>query len=303
MAERDGYVWPTARAEDSESCGNHPGATDSLTGATRAWLTPHGMNGQDHTGKQGRGGEFAKQATEWQTPKASEAEHSGRTTDSGHQSTLGTMANLWQTPATDSFRSRGGDRKEEMGLDQEARFWPTPNTPSGGPNTKSTATHTGVMDLDGSVLMWGTPTSRDYKDGSSADTAPTNGLLGRQVIQNWPTPDANAINDGESRESWQARADKLKLLKKNGNGAGMPLAIACLSSLPAPPIPDGLQSSDTSPGSLLPSQRKKLSPLFAAWLQGWPIWWCMKEPMPSAQSEMESVLYRLRSQLQSLLGE
>src|SRR5271166_6485360 len=30
-------LWPTARSEDSESCGNHPGATDSLTGATRNW--------------------------------------------------------------------------------------------------------------------------------------------------------------------------------------------------------------------------------------------------------------------------
>jgi hypothetical protein len=37
-------------------------------------------------------------------------------------------AELWQTPATDSFRSRGGDRKDEMGLDQQARFamFPTP---------------------------------------------------------------------------------------------------------------------------------------------------------------------------------
>jgi hypothetical protein len=34
---------------------------------------------------------------------------------------------LWQTPATDSFRSRGGERKDEQGLDQQARgFWPTP---------------------------------------------------------------------------------------------------------------------------------------------------------------------------------
>ncbi len=28
----------------------------------------------------------------------------------------------WQTPATDSFRSRGGVRKDEMGLDQQARI-------------------------------------------------------------------------------------------------------------------------------------------------------------------------------------
>jgi DNA (cytosine-5)-methyltransferase 1 len=54
------------------------------------------MHGTDHTGKTGRGGEFAAQAT------------------------------AWQTPAVDSFRSRGGDRKAELGLDQQARFFPTP---------------------------------------------------------------------------------------------------------------------------------------------------------------------------------
>lgn len=66
--------WPTARREDGESCGNHPGATDSLTGATRNWLTPHGMHGTDHTGKTGRGGEFAKQATAWATPQCHDAQ-------------------------------------------------------------------------------------------------------------------------------------------------------------------------------------------------------------------------------------
>lgn len=35
---------------------------------------------------------------------------------------------LWQTPATDSFRSRSGDRKDEQGLDQQARrLWKTPH--------------------------------------------------------------------------------------------------------------------------------------------------------------------------------
>lgn len=34
---------------------------------------------------------------------------------------------IWQAPATDSFRSRGGDRKDEMGLDQQARnLWAAP---------------------------------------------------------------------------------------------------------------------------------------------------------------------------------
>lgn len=32
--------WPSPRAEDSESCGNHPDSTDSLTGATANWASP-----------------------------------------------------------------------------------------------------------------------------------------------------------------------------------------------------------------------------------------------------------------------
>ncbi len=35
-------------------------------------------------------------------------------------------AAMWQKPATDSFRSLGLNRKGETGLDQQARFWPTP---------------------------------------------------------------------------------------------------------------------------------------------------------------------------------
>jgi hypothetical protein len=44
----------------------------------------------------------------------------------GHQITIAEQAEHWQTPGTDSFRSRGGNRNDEMGLDQQARFFPTP---------------------------------------------------------------------------------------------------------------------------------------------------------------------------------
>ena len=91
-------AWPSPRSEDSECCGNHPGATDSLTGATREWRTP---KSRDHHAQGPR-----PDATQRQTDLADQAQ------------------SLWQTPATDSFRSRGGDRKDEMGLDQEARAFP-----------------------------------------------------------------------------------------------------------------------------------------------------------------------------------
>ncbi|HYE98710.1 MAG TPA: hypothetical protein VEJ18_07350, partial [Planctomycetota bacterium] len=43
---------------------------DGLEQQSAMWLTPCGMTGVDHSGKEGLGGEFAKQATMWQTPAA-----------------------------------------------------------------------------------------------------------------------------------------------------------------------------------------------------------------------------------------
>lgn len=51
---------------------------------------------------------------------------------------------------------------------------PTPNTPSGGPNTKSTATHTGGMDLDGAAMLAAVPTCK-ASDGQGGRTTKTEG--------------------------------------------------------------------------------------------------------------------------------
>lgn len=42
----------------------------------------------------------------------------------------------------------------------------------------------------------------------------------------WPTPCASLHNDGEDPAQWLARAEVLKAKHHNGNGAGMPLAVA-----------------------------------------------------------------------------
>jgi len=67
IGENECSSWPSLRSEDLECCGNHPGATDSLTGATKQWKTPHGLAGKDCSGV---GGEFAKQANQWAMPRA-----------------------------------------------------------------------------------------------------------------------------------------------------------------------------------------------------------------------------------------
>lgn len=51
-------------------------------------------------------------------------------------------------------------------------------------------------------------------------------LEGVDTGQAWPTPDANAINDGNDPVRWQERRDKCRETKANGNGFGVPLAMA-----------------------------------------------------------------------------
>lgn len=53
-----------------------------------------------------------------------------------------------------------------------------------------------------------------------------------------PTPSACNANDGEGTETWLARRELVKARVKNGNGMGMPLAIA-VQLLPTPNASDG----------------------------------------------------------------
>lgn len=141
--------WPTTtRMEDGESAGNHPGATDSLTGATRNWPTPNVPNGGRTTNTSNRRDDGSKRQVDlasvaplWRIPDAPGTggpRNRQGSIGAGHQTTVAEQAEHWQTPAADSFRSRGGDRKDEMGLDQQARFFPSslqaPAIPDGQPS-------------------------------------------------------------------------------------------------------------------------------------------------------------------------
>jgi hypothetical protein len=61
--------------------------------------------------------------------------------------------------------------------------------------------------------LWGTPTSRDHKDGSSVENVPENGLLGRQVVNDarmWRTPRVEGFDAGKHR----GKADSLHSVVK-----------------------------------------------------------------------------------------
>jgi hypothetical protein len=156
--------WPTPRAEDSESCGNHPSASDSLTGVTRNWNTPRARDGK-------LGG---KDCLEPQAQLILFVDELATAPE--------TLETNWQTPATDSFRSTGGDRKDEMGLDQQARTWPTPTTPHGGPESKqskATRPESGGIDLQTLAREFRSPEGEASIDSPSSPQDPESLTCGK----------------------------------------------------------------------------------------------------------------------------
>jgi len=100
----------------------------------------------------------------------------------------------WPTPQKHDERERGNTMEDchyfphDLSNAATMAAWPTPNTPSGGPNSKSTETHT---DGAASLTAWGTPAARDWKNGdASQETLDKNARpLSEQVIlAGWPTP-------------------------------------------------------------------------------------------------------------------
>jgi hypothetical protein len=103
------HRWATPRAEDSENCGNHPGAHDSLTGQTKLW----------------------------NTPRATEADGGRRTEDGKRSVGLNTQAEMstWSTPRvacnvtgtkTRLPFAEGGKTSKPSLEDQAREMWPTP---------------------------------------------------------------------------------------------------------------------------------------------------------------------------------
>lgn len=163
----DSLLWPTAVTEEHRnSRTTSTKAGRSLDHESREWPTPEALN---EIGYQVSGGKIwprlGTAAMDWQTPKATDGEKGGpNMRDGAGNPYLPSQATNWQTPATDSFRSRGGDRKDEMGLDQQTRDWAT-------------------------------PTSRDWKDGACQNAdVPENSLLGRQVLKGTGAESRKSLN-------------------------------------------------------------------------------------------------------------
>ena len=120
--------------------------------------------------------------TSWASPRATDPKCGGNYTENCEGKDLPKDASLasWPTPTTATNletaaaaekeinrKTNGGGAMSKLTVVCHLASWPTPNTPSGGPNVKSTPTHTGGMDLEGAVTLasWPTTSTRDYKGG------------------------------------------------------------------------------------------------------------------------------------------
>lgn len=149
-------MWPAPIASDHRSIYASDETMDSnprpLREVVGKWRAP--TAGDSERGTNGT----------WE-PDAKAGEHSLR-----HQ------IEKWQSPGTDSFRSRGGDRKDEEGLDQQAANWMSPRV-STGTYTKDRGKGPERPTLEGQAMLW--PTARvngGYGNGERASDS-TNSRL------------------------------------------------------------------------------------------------------------------------------
>ena len=196
----------------------------------------------------------------------------------------------WQAPATDSFRSRGGDRKDEMGLDQQSRFWTTPQahdiTERGSGQIPTAAAGNACLARD--ARTWATPKTISGGANSKRDERGAGGPDLQEMVNSWPTPAA--------RDHKGANSEEHATLTGGGRKHMGQLANFVEFSPPAQAIADGQKSSSDTPGS-----RRRLNPAFAAWLMGIPWWWTSPGQINCAQSAMEQYRSASRQQLSSLL--
>lgn len=172
--------WPTPRANEATGAKPPPGRQGGASLKAMALAAP------------------------WPTPRVCSGERS-----SGMNRTEMYRAGPagWPTPGTDSFRSRGGDRKDEMGLDQLARR----------------------------SAQWATPTANDAANlGAPSQFRRNSQALNVQAKANWSTPRASDGAKGGPNQAFGAGGQPLP-----AQAAGAAIPGAMQSGPPAPMASSG----------------------------------------------------------------
>lgn len=201
----------------------------------------------------------------------------------------------WPTAQAHDSQKRGNTEADHHhyphDLSNASEMWPTPNTPTGGPNTKSTATHTGGMDLDGAASLWQTPASDSFRSrgGERKDEM---GLDQQARAETWATPAARSVKGGYSEQA---------LTRADGKGRMDILDNQAIYFRPSPQALQTANDGQPSSGSA-PTSRRQLNPAFVEWLMGWPTGWTSLAPLDCGSREMAWSHWpqRMRSELSRL---
>lgn len=282
----------------------------------------------------------APESSSWPTPTANDdnkspeahlamkkrmGERDGTFANRTAVTSLQVLVQMWPTARAEDSESTGAHRGNPDTLTSFTDQWATPNTPSGGPNRKSTTTHQGGLDLDGQVELWGTPNAhqrtfeaREVDHGiqlaNQAELwATPHGLTHHQeggggefakMAEHWPTPDLAMTNgirreDGKRNTGLNTHAEIFSLPDQGIHGGvefwqrtRLLLQLCRYLKLHLP-----------SPYNKVKFMRKRrLNPDFVDWLMGWPVGWSSVDRGFSA-AEMASYLSALRWRMRCLLKD
>lgn len=149
----------------------------------------------------------AAQAVSWPTPAARDgkgtnnASYEERGGESKGEQLPNFVAHLWQTPGTDSFRSRGGNRKDEQGLDQQARsheIWQTPRANEAG-DYQNHRDGSQTPTLSGQSRSFAHDPTTPKPGASSSKSLPVLNPLFVEYLMNWPMNWTSAVTGSVSR--------------------------------------------------------------------------------------------------------
>ncbi len=256
-------AWPTAQANDSEKRGDVAkidGQQSCLATTAPQWKSPAVQ--EPGVRSERLEGELGHRMYDRET---------GRLAQTGLSQQVEMTAGQWQTPnnMAGGSVSRGHDRIDEPLLAKQAEqvaaeAWTTPRSSDGekgGPNQSFGA----GGEFAKAVEAWPTPRASMMDNGNDSGSAqrteqgPNPGL--KDTAEQWPTVAAT-----ETRQGYQQRPDGMA--SEQNQQSLTTIATDFLSSLLAPePSTSGEKSCESVPGS----HRRRLSPIFVAWLMGWPL--------------------------------
>jgi hypothetical protein len=263
--ENQARTWMSPRANDAQpgsytrDKGRAGAERPTLTGQAQQWATPSVPNGgrsietAELIGRTAYHGDrkvqidLRAQVMQWATPQGRDGDLRGadqgrftRQRQKPHGPTLPeqVMAMQWPTPATDSFRSRSGDRIDEAGLGRTAQQWPTPSAAESRlgyqPRPEGKASQQGQQSLATVAKDWPTPAARDYR-----------------------TPNTGESQDRRNAE--RARGQQLQNFVEHLRAEHLEYSPRAL--------PSG------TPGRIRSRDIRRLNPRFVDWLMGRPPGW------------------------------